>query len=148
MAAEQQHTKTDMANDQENLAGFNSTSDTHPNANTSSNSPALTEVDPKSASNIHSSASATTEPQSGDHQKKGSIAEAKEGPSGNDITFEALEIASPDDQHDEDQLDDDIGVSNVETGLGEKKKKNKKKKPKSQRGLVRCGPSLTKPVLM
>lgn len=144
MAAEQQHTKTNMANEQEPLTGLDSMSDTSPNANTSSNSTALTEVDPKSVSNINTNASATTESHSGKDLKKVSIVEAKEGASGNDITFEALEVASPDGQNDEDQLDDEIGVSNVQIESGEKKKKSKKRKPKSQRGLVRCGPSLKK----
>ena len=142
MAAEQQHTKTNMANEQEPLTGLNSMSDTSPNAKTSSNSAALAEVDPNSVSIINSNASATSESKSSKDLKTVSIAEAKDGASGNEIIFEALEVASPDDQNDEDQLDDHIGVSNVQTGLGEKKKKNKKKKPKSQRGLVRCGPSL------
>lgn len=136
MAAEQQHTKTNTANEQESLTGLNSMSDTSPTANTSSNSTALTEVDPSSVSNTNSNASATAESKSGKDLKKVSIAEAKEGASENDITFEALEVASLDGQKDEDQLDDDFGVSNLQTGIGEKKKKKKKRKPKSQRGLV------------
>ena len=126
MAAESQPTEPHSAVEHEPLTGLNLASDAPSNNITSRQSSAIAQVDPEVVSKANSNPKPAAEP------KKVSITEAGEETAGVDKSFE---IASPVDEDNENELDNNIGGFNTHTGVGEKKKK-KKKKPKSQRGLV------------
>ena len=133
MAAETQHTEPHSAVEHEPLTGLNLTLDSPSNDNTSKQSSAKAGVDPEAVSKANSNTSATINSKPTAEHKKVSIAETGEDASGVDKSFE---MASLEDEDNEDELDKNFGGFNTPTGVGEKKKKKRKKKPKSQRGLV------------
>ena len=133
MAAEKQHTELNDVVEQEPLTGLNLISDTPVNVNTFKKSTALAEIDPNLVSKANDNTSATTESKSAADAKHVSIAGADEEIIGADSN---LEVALPEGEDIEDNLDNDVRGPSMQMGVGEKKKKNRKKKPKSQRGLV------------
>lgn len=134
MADQKQPTADKKTFEREPLTGLNLTSDATTTSDTYEKSTALAEVDPNSVShgNSNTSISATSKPAA--DPKKMSITEPNEDASGVD---DNIEVVLPEGEDHEDGLDDDVGGSNMQMEVGEKKKKSKKKKkPKSKRGLV------------